>query len=320
MNYEPPVSIFIVTYLSSEERCAVLKRTCEGALTQRYSNFEVVVSDNGGSYSAHDALASLNDPRLKIYGHAENVGFTGNMNRCLEHCSHNIIKPICDDDLIHPDFLKLTVPLIDDETLVVVDVEKYLVGRDPAFAAIAESPDATVRAAGYGRDIWALPYAASCIPSATLFTRKLFRSLGGYDRQTIISDWDFFIEVGLHRRIVHLPQTLCFVGVWAGSLTEEMQEKPFFFPLEGLYTKFRVYHCKNMVAGDRSELLRMLLRELFFEMLRPLKHLHRRGYREGACDYIKRFFQLLRQDQAAFTSRPFRQPLCHENSPHMSAG
>ena len=64
MNNMPPVSIYIITYLDSEARGKILLRTCEWVLRQRYPDFEVVVSDNGGDYAAKDALASLSDSPL----------------------------------------------------------------------------------------------------------------------------------------------------------------------------------------------------------------------------------------------------------------
>lgn len=304
MNQSPPVSIYIVTYLNAEERCAVLRRTCEAALAQRYPDFEVVVSDNGGSHSAEDALRSIRDPRLKVYRNAINGGFTGNINLCLEHCTHDVIKPICDDDLIHPDFLALTVPLVDDETLVITGIEKYRIGKDPEGMAVAVdgSPETEMRAPGYRPDIWSLPYAP--VPSATLFTRELFKSLGGYDAKTITSDWDFLIEAFLYRRIVHVNHVLCFVGVWAGSLTVEMEEKPYFFPFEMLYTEFRIFHCKNLADRDRRALLKKLYTQFFWQSLRPLKHPLEKAYHVGYLGYARRFFQLLRQDRKLFGARP----------------
>ncbi|HEY5652868.1 MAG TPA: glycosyltransferase, partial [Pontiella sp.] len=70
----PAVSIYIVTYLESTERGAVLKRTCESALAQRYPNFEVVVSDNAGTIQASDMLSSLDDARLKVIRNEKNLG------------------------------------------------------------------------------------------------------------------------------------------------------------------------------------------------------------------------------------------------------
>ena len=306
MNNQPAVSIFIVTYLTSEERCNVLRRTCEVALAQNYDNFEVVVSDNGGSHSAVDALSGIQDRRLKVFPHEENVGFAGNINRCLEHCSHDIIKPLCDDDLLRSDFLVHTVPFVDDETFVLADVEKFVFGSDPEGLgqSTSEPPTIEMRDPGYRSDIWNLPYSACSIPSAIIYTRGLFQSLGGFDGNTITADWDFFIEACLYREIVHVQRTLCFVGVWAGSLTEEMLEKPFFYPQAGLYTKIRVLRCKKLSLAQRFSLFARLFKELFLQGLRPIKRLNSKVYRKGYQNYVQRFFKLLFQRKSQFGTRP----------------
>ena len=297
MTRLPPVSIYIVTYLTSDQRCQVLRDTCEWALAQRYPDFEVVVSDNGGSHSAEEALESIDDPRLKVFSNKENEGFTGNINRCLKYCSYDIIKPMCDDDLIHVDFLSHTVPLIDDNTLVVVDVEKFTIGKDPLEIEGRIEPPLTVneRLPGYGRDMWRIPYSSSSIPSAILFTRKLYQRLGGYDSMTVNSDLDFFIEACLCNRIVHVGHILCYVGIWEGSLTEEMLEKPFFYPYEKLYTKFRILHCVSLSRAEDRWLRMHLLKELLWQSLRPLKHINEARYREGCREFYQRFCKLWRQ-------------------------
>lgn len=304
MKNQPPVSIHIVTYMNSAERGEVLKRTVEVALAQRYPAFEVVVADNRGAYSAEEALASIKDPRLKVYRNKENVGFAGNINLCLEYCAHDVIKPLCDDDLIHPDFLSQTVPFVDDETMVVVDVEKFLFGTEPeAMGWTVGDVETERRPLGYGRDIWRLSYASSSIPSATLFTRNLFEQLGKYDVKTVTSDWDFFIETCLYRNITHVCRTLCFVGVWAGSLTEEMMGKPFFYPTQGLYSRIRVLRCKAMPGVERLNLAWLLAKEFMVQSLRPLKRMNK-TYFSGYRQYAGRFFQLLLQPRSAFGNRP----------------
>jgi len=300
---QPSVSIFIVTRLSSAERCDILRLTCEAALAQRYRNFEVVVSENPGDFRAEDALSSIQDERLTVVRNEEDRGFNGNINRCLELCSYDIIKPICDDDLIHPDFLSHTVPLVDDDTLVVTGAEKYNIGCCPAdMSQQAEGPfEIEIRPAGYGADIWSLNYPP--FPSAMLFTRKLFSDLGRYDEASITADWDFFIEACLYHKIAYINHTLCHGGVWGGSLTEILMDQPFFFPLGGLYTRFRVYHCKPLSAKERRNLLRILLKEFFLQTLRPLKHPFRRTYWAGYSDYAGCFFRLWRTGKKAFAAR-----------------
>ncbi len=306
MTHSPAVSIYIVTYMNAEDRGAILRRTCEAALGQHYTDFEVVVSDNGGTYSAHEALKSITDPRLNIFRHSENVGFGGNINRCLELCQNDLIKPLCDDDLIHPDFLTLTVPYVTEQTLVTTRVEKYTIGQEPdRIAQLVEPPAEVVRRArGYSLEVWNLSYSASSIPSATLFSRKLFQTLEGYDVNTITSDWDFLIEVCLEANLVHLPIPLCYVGVWAGSLTEQMLENPYFYPRESLYTQFRVFHCKGLDRSEKNRMLRLFFKWFFFQSLRPLKHLFSRAYWAGYFEYARRFFKFLFQKPQAFGQRP----------------
>jgi glycosyltransferase involved in cell wall biosynthesis len=306
MNEYPPVSVYIVTYLTSEERCDVLRQTCRDVLALRYPEFEVVVSDNGGAHTAKDALRSLDDPRLKVFENESNEGFTGNINRCIKYCAHDIIKLMCDDDLIHPDFLSQTVPLIDDHTLVVAAVEKYVLGQAPKVInqVYTDPPPCEIREAGYDRQMWTLPYMASCIPSATLFKRSLFRELGGYDKNTITSDWDFFIEACLYANVIHVQAKLCFVGVWEGSLTEEMMGTPYFYPSESLYTKFRILRLKQLSLGDRAGILCMIMKDILWQGLRIVKHVTSKVYWVGYGDYLSRHFRFIFRNKQQFAGRP----------------
>lgn len=296
MQNHPNVSIYIITYLNTAERGEVLKKTCERVLQQNYPNFEVVVSDNGSPYSVVDALSSIQDPRLKVCLNKENVGFTGNINRCLQHCSYDIIKPLCDDDLIHIDFLSVTVPLVDDDTLVVVDVENFMFGTQPAGIdqPLSEPLETEMRNAGYGADIWTLPYSNSCIPSAILFTRNLFRELGGYENHTKLSDWDFLVKACLHKKVVHVMRTLCHVGVWdEAETTIKLREEPYYFAQEGLYTRFWVLRCGMLSRTERRTLMLSLWRKFIWESLRPIKYPFLKKYWSGYVGYVTVFFQLL---------------------------
>jgi glycosyltransferase involved in cell wall biosynthesis len=308
MQKHPYVSIYIITYLNTAERGEVLRKTCEWVLRQNYPNFEVVVSDNGSPYSAVDALSGINDPRLKVCVNEENVGFTGNINRCLEHCSYDIIKPLCDDDLIHKDFLSITVPYVDDDSLVVVDVENFVFGNEPQCVkeTVVDPPGIERRKAGYGKDMWDLSYHDSCIPSATLFTRKLFRDLGGFNHDTLLSDWDFLASACLEKSIVHVGFPLCYVGVWEEAETfVKLRDEPYFFAHEGLYTKFRTLHCCGLGTTRWLWLWMHISREVLLNCLIPIKHPFSHVHHTGCARYVGRYFQLLFSGKSSF--RPMGQ-------------
>lgn len=289
---KPGVSIFIITYLDSEERCRVLEATCRNALEQRYPEFEVVVSDNAGKIPATEALAGIDDPRLKVFRNEENLGMAGNMNMCLERCKYNIFKLNCDDDLLHPQSLALSVPWVDDDTLVIHDREKFVIGTVPEGIGreVQPPPPVEERLPGYRTDFWEIGYDA--LPGDTLCTRKLFSDLGGYDPGSAVDDWDFAVRARLHKRIVHLKSVLCYQGVWDLSLTEKMlKEEPFYFQCAGLRTRYKVLRDSSLGWRDRMHIRRELSMGFLLNSLRFIKYASHPQYRSGYAGFVKEFFR-----------------------------
>lgn len=288
MTEQPGVSIYIITHLDSEERCRVLEATCRNVLKQRYPDFEVVVSDNAGEILAEQALASIKDPRLKIFRNEENLGIAENMNCCIERCKYDILKLNCDDDLLHPDSLSISVPWVDDDTLVITDMEKFAIGTVPRGidCPSQKSPPVVERKAGYRSDFWRIGYDA--LPGDTLMTKKLFTSLGGFDPQSGVSDWDFAVRARLHRRIVNIKCVLCYQGVWDFSLTEQMlKNKPYYFQQAGTHTHFKILRDKSLNWANRIHCRVMIAKGLIFNSLRFLKYAAKPHYRSGYADYIR---------------------------------
>jgi glycosyltransferase involved in cell wall biosynthesis len=289
MKNQPPVSIFIITCLGTEARGEVLKTICENALSQRYPEFEVVVSDNAGSFPAASALKAIKDPRLKVFRNKKNLGFNGNMNLCLERCRYDIIKLNCDDDLLHPDFLNITVPYVDDDTCVVVDYEKYIIGHEPVgiSTAISTPPEVETRRAGYRNDIWRFPYIS--LPGCTIFTRQLFLDLGRYDTQAILPDFDFLIEARRRKNVTHVKSKLCYMGIWEESVTQQqLKTTPFYFAYETMYTNFRYLHDETLGFKDRMYIWFIILRRFLWESLRVPRHIISKRYRSDYMTYLSK--------------------------------
>lgn len=290
------VSIYIITYLDSEERCRVLEATCRNALQQRYPEFEVVVSDNAGEIPAEQALSSIKDPRLRIFRNEKNLGMAGNMNRCIDRCKYEILKLNCDDDLLHPDSLSISVPWVDDDTLVVMDMEKFAIGTVPGGIdrPVQKSPPVVAREPGYRRDFWKIGYDA--LPGDTLMTKKLFTSLGGFDPQSAVDDWDFAVRARLHRRIVNIKCVLCYQGVWDFSLTEQMlKNEPYYFQQAGLRTFFKILRDNSLNWDNRIHCRSMIYKGVLFNSLRFLKYAAKPHYRSGYADYLKSIFREIKR-------------------------
>jgi glycosyltransferase involved in cell wall biosynthesis len=97
----PKVSIIIISYNQEE----FIAEAILGAVTQDYSNLEVIVSDDGSSdltQSIIKELASKYPDRLFPLLNEKNVGITANCNRALKACTGDFISLLGGDDIILP--------------------------------------------------------------------------------------------------------------------------------------------------------------------------------------------------------------------------
>ena len=101
LNVEPLVTIAIPT----RDRVAYLEQTLRSALAQDHAALEVIVGDNASTDGTQDLLAGLDDERLVVLRHEENLGMAGNWNACLAAARGDWFLLLSDDDLIDPDFL-----------------------------------------------------------------------------------------------------------------------------------------------------------------------------------------------------------------------
>jgi len=107
----PIVSILIPTY----NRRDLLAETIESALSQTYSNIEVIIVDNHSHDGTWDLLVSYasKDKRIKIFQNNENIGPVRNWKRCLDCANGEYGKILWSDDLIAPSFVEETLSLME---------------------------------------------------------------------------------------------------------------------------------------------------------------------------------------------------------------
>lgn len=113
---ETLVSICIPAYNSGD----TIAGTIDSVLRQTYQNLEVVVVDDhstDGTAAVVEGLAAR-DARVKFYQNEQNLGMSGNWNRCLSLCSGAYVKLICADDKIFPDALEKEVAAMEQNPSV----------------------------------------------------------------------------------------------------------------------------------------------------------------------------------------------------------
>lgn len=185
-SIQPLVTIGIPTY----NRAALVKSCVQSALTQTYSNIEVVVSDNASTDDTLGILKSFNDPRLRVVSNPENVGHVGNFNRCLSEAKGEYFVLLCDDNIVDPTFLEKCVRLVEKEPGIPVVLAAYnILMVDDATNEKKVVP--AILSRKFGTGIWdgteiLIEYLCGRISTQTLSSiirTDFLRTNGGYSRE-----------------------------------------------------------------------------------------------------------------------------------------
>lgn len=123
----PGISICLPNYNGAD----YLAEAIESVLVQSYSDFELLIGDDGSSDNSREIIASYvrKDPRIVFWTNEERLGLFGNYNACLKKAKGRYIKPFAHDDLLEPDALsRLSAVLEGNPDVSLVSSERRWIG------------------------------------------------------------------------------------------------------------------------------------------------------------------------------------------------
>jgi glycosyltransferase involved in cell wall biosynthesis len=101
----PAISVCIPTYNGAK----YISQTIESILNQTFTDFEIIVSDDGSSDNTLEIVGSFNDPRIVRIDRLSKVGAEANWNNAVATASASLVKLVCQDDLLYPQCLEVEV-------------------------------------------------------------------------------------------------------------------------------------------------------------------------------------------------------------------
>lgn len=134
------------TYGRGEWFCEAL----ESALAQTFTDFEIVIGDNGDDDTKRVLLSKYSDPRIRYIQHPINLGAQGNWVELVRLAESPLVASLHDDDLWEPDFLERLVPVLDANPHVdMVFCDFWLIDRHGEL--LEERTEASTRRTGRDR-------------------------------------------------------------------------------------------------------------------------------------------------------------------------
>ena len=207
------VSVCISTY----NRVELLKLSIKSIFLQTYSDWELIVCDDGSIDGTFDYMSQIKDDRIRYIRHSSNIGKSNNMRSGFDAARGEYFVKLDDDDLFTPEFLAQTVEVLDNYS----DVD--FVGTDHWIININNIRNTTESdrcsnkwgrtelKKGIVKDLVEVIFIkGSFYIGATLFRRQSLEDVG-YMRPNIqnCEDSDLFLRLSLAGQTgFYLPQRL----------------------------------------------------------------------------------------------------------------
>lgn len=148
------VSIVMATH----NRADTIPRAVSSVLDQTYTDWELIIVDDGSTDGTRQVLRQFTDPRIRIVTHAENRGVCAAKNTGLDHIRGEWFTTLDSDDEMIPDALKAMLECAERTGATAVTCRcrdsrtRQFVGTGPA-ADGRLSPEATAECRG---EFWGL--------------------------------------------------------------------------------------------------------------------------------------------------------------------
>ena len=203
--------------ISTCNRIELLKFAVESVLAQSYSDWELIVCDDGSTDGTSDYMSQIENDQIHYIRHPKNIGKSNNMRSGFEAARGEYFVKFDDDDILLANFLKATVPMLDKYSNIdfvggdhwIIDINN---NRDEEWSDRCSTKfGRTKLQEGIVDDLLKAVFIdQSFYIGATLFRSCVLKEIN-YMRENLQSceDNDLFVRLALANKVAYyLPQRL----------------------------------------------------------------------------------------------------------------
>ncbi|MCW3489256.1 glycosyltransferase [Dethiobacter alkaliphilus] len=220
----PKVSIILPVYNHAHE----LRDAMQSILAQTYTDFEVLVINDGSEDHPEKTLALFNDHRIRYYKNQTNKKLPYSLNRGLLEARGKYITWTSADNLLENDFLKVLVSALDSKPEFGAAYSDYIQ---------IDKNGKKIRQLSKG--IYRLTGRLNFGPSF-LYRREAVLRAGFFDQNLYgIEDVDYSTRLAIEAPVLWVPQVLYKYRVHRNSITGRIRSKK-----ENIVLARKVYKTK----------------------------------------------------------------------------
>lgn len=212
MSAAPRVSVVLPVYNGQE----YLLEAIDSVLSQTFTDFELIVIDDGSTDGTRQLLAGLSDPRLRLF-HQTNMGLALTLNKGISLARGAYIARQDADDISRPERLARQVAYLDENP------ECALLGT---WSLIQEDRVRTMRGhqhpSANGELQIRLLFDSFFVHSSVMMRRSALDRSGFYPtdpERNPPEDFDLWLRIARDHRIANLPEPLLVYREVPGSIS-----------------------------------------------------------------------------------------------------
>lgn len=206
------VSVIIPSY----NMARYLPTSVSSALAQTYTNFEIVIVDDGSSDNTAEVVRQWdNDPRVRVHRQV-NGGLSHARNQGIAHSNGPFIALLDADDIWMPQKLSLQMPLFRDPKVGVV-FSNYERMNDNE-ERMPMGPTAMYRGKVSGQLL-----IENFVPASSAVVRRAcFERCGGFDVELKTGeDYEMWLRLSAHTEFDFVPEPLMRYRIWGGQMSRD---------------------------------------------------------------------------------------------------
>ena len=209
------VSVVIPAYNSAD----MLSEALDSVLAQTFSDFELIIVDDGSTDNTREVVALFEDPRIR-YVYQQNRGLSGARNTGIRVSRGRYVAFLDADDIWLPTKLAAQVELLDSLPGVgVVYGSTYWVEDRRVFGG---------RKARYrGNIVRPLLVEGNIVAgsgSSVMARRECFDEVGLFDTAPVHEDWDMWLRLAVRYEFDFVPEPLVKIRVHGVSMQKNVEK------------------------------------------------------------------------------------------------
>lgn len=196
----PAITVLMPTYNGAKH----IRTAIDSVLSQTFSDFELLIVNDGSGDDTLKVINSYNDNRIRIVTNEVNIGITKSLNRGLKEARGEYIARLDDDDIALPERLQKQCNFLNTHQDVV------LVGSFVEYIDKNGNPIRIRKTPIKPRVIqYELIYANCFYHSALMFRKEEILSIGGYNEDfKHAQDYELFSRLRDGYKLANIPEVL----------------------------------------------------------------------------------------------------------------